>query len=98
MPSYLWINYICETELARIIRQERFEITFDKDFHGVLQGCSERDNSWITPQIFETYEQLYQWGAAHSVEAWQDGKLVGGGYGIALGGRFCRGKYVSSRP
>lgn len=77
-----------ETELARIIRQERFEITFDKDFHGVLQGCSERDNSWITPQIFETYEQLYQWGAAHSVEAWQDGKLVGGGYGIALGGVF----------
>jgi leucyl/phenylalanyl-tRNA--protein transferase len=77
-----------EKELGRIIRQGRFEITFDKNFRDVMIGCSERDDSWITPQIMEVYEQLHQWGAAHSVEAWQNEKLVGGAYGVALGGVF----------
>lgn len=81
-------NLHVEKELGRIIRQGRFEITFDKNFHDVMLGCSERDNSWITPQIIDTYETLHKWGAAHSVEAWQDGELVGGGYGVAIGSVF----------
>jgi leucyl/phenylalanyl-tRNA---protein transferase len=72
-------------ELTRIVRQKRFEITFDQAFREVVLACSERSRTWITPQIIDIYEELHRWGVAHSFEAWHDGKLVGGNYGVALG-------------
>ena len=70
------------------IRKEMFEIRFDTSFRAVLEGCADRESTWLTEEIMEAYEELHQLGFAHSVEAWQDGELVGGGFSVAIGG-FC---------
>jgi leucyl/phenylalanyl-tRNA---protein transferase len=75
-------------ELARIVRQQRFTVTFDTRFDEVAHSCADRAETWITPPIRRVYEELHRRGVAHSVEAWQDGALVGGGYGLALGTMF----------
>ncbi len=77
--------------LARLARSTRFEIRIDSDFPAVMRGCAERrepDGTWIDEEIFKSYDALYRAGHAHSVEAWQDGALAGGLYGVALGGAF----------
>ena len=77
--------------LARVARSGRFDVRIDADFEGVLRGCAERpdpDGTWIDSEIFESYWALHRAGHAHSVEAWQEGVLVGGLYGVALGGAF----------
>jgi leucyl/phenylalanyl-tRNA--protein transferase len=74
--------------LAKTVRQRKFEIKIDADFEGVLRGCAARDETWITANIHTVYAELYRAGLAHSVEAWRDGELVGGLYGVALGGAF----------
>lgn len=78
--------------LARRIRSDRFQITFDRDFAGVVAGCAEprRDDqsTWITGELANAYVGLHQRGFAHSIEVWQDDRLVGGLYGIAQGGVF----------
>ncbi len=78
--------------LERTIRQNRFKITFDRDFAGVVRGCAEpapgRDDTWITPEFVEAYQRLHRLGWAHSAEAWYDDQLVGGVFGIAIGGFF----------
>lgn len=77
--------------LSRLLRQGRFEIRLDHDFAAVIHACAERpdeDSSWIDEEIVQSYCALHQHGFAHSVEAWQDGALVGGLYGVALGGAF----------
>ena len=77
--------------LARTLRQERFEIRVDTDFRAVISGCAERvdaDGNWIDSEIIESYCALHDLGFAHSVETWQDGRLVGGLYGVALKGAF----------
>jgi leucyl/phenylalanyl-tRNA--protein transferase len=77
--------------LARIIRQGRFELRVDSDFAGVIHACAQRqddEGSWIDDEILESYCGLHRAGIAHSVETWQDGTLVGGLYGVALGGAF----------
>lgn len=78
--------------LARTLRQQRFRISLDTDFPGVIRGCAEprRDEpgTWITAEIRQAYERLHQLGLAHSVETWRDGRLVGGLYGVALGRAF----------
>ena len=74
--------------LAKTIRQRKFQIRLDADFEGVLRGCASRDETWITPIIHAAYADLHRQGLAHSVEAWQGGELVGGLYGVALGGAF----------
>jgi leucyl/phenylalanyl-tRNA---protein transferase len=67
-----------------------FEIRVDTAFSQVMAGCADpsRDGAWITPAITEAYTQLHDLGWAHSVEAWQDGELAGGLYGLAIGGLF----------
>lgn len=79
--------------LKKILRKQPFEITLDQDFSGVLQGCAAARNytedTWITPEIQAAYLDLHRKGYAHSVEAWLDGKLVGGLYGLAIGRIFC---------
>jgi len=74
--------------LARHIRQQPFEIALDRDFEGVLRGCADRPETWINPQLFELYLELLDLGVAHSLETWQGNELVGGVYGITLGGCF----------
>ncbi len=79
--------------LERTIRSGRFQVTLDTDFGGVIRGCAgvERikgDGTWIVPEMIEAYERLFAAGHAHSVETWQDGELVGGAYGVAVGRAF----------
>jgi leucyl/phenylalanyl-tRNA--protein transferase len=77
--------------LARTLRSRRFEIRVDTDFRGVIAACAERedaDGNWIDHEIMESYLALHARGFAHSVEAWQDGRLVGGLYGVSLKGAF----------
>ncbi len=75
--------------LARTIRSGRFAVTFDRDFAGVIRGCAVRaEGTWITPDMVAAYERLHALGHAHSAEAWRDGELAGGVYGIAVGGFF----------
>ncbi len=76
-------------DLKRILKQNRFQITFDADFEAVIRGCADRpEPTWISEEIISAYVRFHQAGFAHSVEAWQDGELVGGLYGVALGGAF----------
>jgi len=75
--------------LARTLRRGRFEIRVDTDFEGVMRGCADRpEGTWISERFVEVYAALHETGHAHSVEAWRDGRLVGGTYGVALGGAF----------
>ena len=74
--------------LARLVRQERFEVVSDRDFPAVIRACAARSTTWISDEIVEIYEVLHQWGYVHSVECWQEGVLVGGLYGVTLGGAF----------
>ena len=78
--------------LARTIRQDKFEVTIDSDFEGVIEGCASprpgRRSTWINSQIRSLYRDLFKQGHCHTVEVRLDGALVGGLYGVALGGAF----------
>ena len=78
--------------LRKTLRRGLFQITFNQDFQAVIEGCaaprSYADGTWITPAMQEAYVQLHRMGIAHSVEVWQDGRLVGGLYGLAMGQLF----------
>lgn len=74
--------------LQKTIRQGTFEVTIDRAFLDVMRGCADRDPTWINDDILEHYNVLFEKGICHSVEAWHDGKLAGGLYGVALGGAF----------
>ncbi|WP_458790107.1 leucyl/phenylalanyl-tRNA--protein transferase [Yoonia sp. MH D7] len=73
---------------AKTLRKWECEVTFDTAFAEVVTGCADRDETWINGTIFELYRALHHSGDAHSVEVWQNGKLVGGAYGVAIGGAF----------
>jgi leucyl/phenylalanyl-tRNA---protein transferase len=80
--------------LKRSLRSGLFSITLDRYFRGVMQQCAgprpqyPDGGTWITAEMLEAYERLHKLGYAHSVEIWQEGRLVGGVYGVALGGAF----------
>lgn len=74
--------------LLKTVRQGKFEVRVNADFEGVLRGCAGREETWITEEIHTVYMALHRHGLAHSVEAWRGGALVGGLYGVALGGAF----------
>jgi leucyl/phenylalanyl-tRNA--protein transferase len=74
--------------LKRTLKRNRFEIRINADFEKVLQGCAQRRETWINDEIFSSYNNLHRLGYAHSVETWLDGELVGGLYGVAIGGAF----------
>jgi leucyl/phenylalanyl-tRNA--protein transferase len=77
--------------LARALRGEGFEIRVDTTFRDVIVACSARadaDGNWIDQEIIDSYCNLHALGHAHSVEAWRDGALAGGLYGVAIGGTF----------
>lgn len=74
--------------LAKTVRAGKFEIRIDGDFEAVMRACGAREETWISEEIVRAYTALHRLGLAHSVEAWQGGALVGGLYGVALGGAF----------
>lgn len=79
--------------LGKFIRTDPFEIRVDSAFAEVLSACAapgttDRSESWINRPIAECYQALFHAGHAHSVECWQDGKLAGGLYGVAVGAAF----------
>ncbi len=78
--------------LLRSILADGFTVTADRNFAGTIAGCAtpvpDRTDTWINPQIERLFIELFRMGHAHSVETWQDGTLVGGLYGVALGGAF----------
>ncbi|ATQ43205.1 leucyl/phenylalanyl-tRNA--protein transferase [Caulobacter mirabilis] len=80
------------SRLARTVRSDRFQITVDQDFSAVVEACAEatadRPDTWINFPIQHLYEALHRSGRAHSVEVRREGRLVGGLYGVSLGGAF----------
>lgn len=78
--------------LAKELKRDRFDVTADTDFRAVMRACAEsapgREDSWINGQILDAYAALHDQGFAHSVECRQGGALVGGLYGVSIGGAF----------
>lgn len=97
-------NFHMSKRLKRLMRQGRYTVTFDKDFEGVIKACAGKREghfhlTWITPRIMHAYARLFDAGYAHSFEVWNaDGKLVGGGYGVALGNVFFTESQFSHEP
>lgn len=85
-------EFHCSRRLARTLRQQVFTVTFDQAFALVVAGCAAprpgQDGTWIVPEMQEAYCRLHAEGWAHSVECWQGDELVGGLYGVSLGGCF----------
>ncbi len=83
---------VISKKLTRTVRSDRFEIRIDHDFAAVIEGCAAagvgRERTWINDRIRTLYGQLFDLGHVHTVEAWQDGEIVGGLYGVALGAAF----------
>jgi leucyl/phenylalanyl-tRNA---protein transferase len=102
-PSLYWIDpqqrgvipldgFHVPRRLARTVRSGRFEIRIDHDFEAVIAACAVsapgRNKTWINRRIRRLYSELHRQGHCHSVEAWRDGKLAGGLYGVRLGHAF----------
>jgi leucyl/phenylalanyl-tRNA--protein transferase len=85
--------------LRRTVRSGRFTHTVNHDFAGVIRGCASgrAEGTWITPEMIKAYEDLHSLGHAHSLEIWQRGDLVGGIYGVAIGGFFAGESMFSRR-
>ena len=102
-PTILWIDpeqrgiipldrFHTPRRLAKVIRQERFGIRADSAFADVINACAEerpnRPRTWLNDELIGLYCALHDLGYAHSIECWRQGKLVGGVYGVSLGGAF----------
>lgn len=78
--------------LRRTVRSDQFHVTFDHAFEEVIEGCAEateiRPRTWINDRLVTLYTSLFHMRNAHSVECWSNGKLVGGLYGVSIGGAF----------
>ena len=82
---------VVSRSLRRSIRRRRFEVRADTAFAEVMRACADarRGHTWITDEMFEAYTRLHALGFAHSIEVYARGELVGGLYGVSLGGTFC---------
>ncbi|MEN7551213.1 leucyl/phenylalanyl-tRNA--protein transferase [Rapidithrix thailandica] len=96
-PNPRFILYPSQIKVSKsmrqVLRQNKFEITFDQDFEGVIRGCQNiprpgQQGTWITQEFIDSYQQLFDMGFVHSVEVWQNGELVGGLYGGYMGKCF----------
>ncbi len=74
--------------LRRVMNQNRFEVAIDRDFAAVVNGCSNRTETWISDELKQIYHQLHRAGWAHSFETWQGEQLAGGILGIVIHGAF----------
>ncbi len=89
--------------LAKVIRRGVFEVRYDTDFAGVVAACSRvprpgQEGTWITDDMIQAYTELWRLGHAHTAEAWRDGRLVGGLYGVTVGGVFCGESMFAREP
>lgn len=91
-PEIRAIIPLDRVHIPRSLRKEidrgTFTVTVNTAFEEVITACSERDDTWISDEIIETYTQLHHMGYAHSVESWFEGSLVGGLYGVSIGAAF----------
>ncbi len=98
LPSQI----IVRRSLRKTLRNRRFDIRFDTAFSEVIRACAEPRGevvgTWITPEMQSAYIRMHELGYAHSVEAWFEGELVGGLYGMALGRAFFGESMFSRRP
>ncbi len=83
--------------LRREIRKNTYTITVNTCFDRVIANCAQRPDTWINDEVIEAYSQLHRLGYAHSVEAWYEGSLAGGLYGVAIGGAFFGESMFSTR-
>jgi len=74
--------------LRRALNQDRFQVAIDRDFPAVVEGCADRDSTWICDDLKEIYTALHAAGWAHSFETWQGDRLAGGILGLCIGGAF----------
>lgn len=81
-------NYNIPRSTKKVIEGENFEIKFDTDFAIVLEGCADRESTWISEELKTAYKRLKKRGYIHTVETWKNGKLVGGLYGVTFRGAF----------
>jgi leucyl/phenylalanyl-tRNA--protein transferase len=86
-------DLIVQRSLRKAIRRQPYELTMDRAFLAVLEGCAAsprpgQTGTWLIPEMVDAYRQLFDLGFAHSIEAWRDGELVGGLYGVSLGAAF----------
>lgn len=114
-PEIMWIEprerailpldaLVVSHSLAKVLRQDRFEVTCNRAFADVIAGCAaprdgeddEVSESWISQRIAASYTLLHKMGQAHSIECWRDGRLVGGLYGVGFDRVFC-GESMFSR-
>ncbi len=84
--------------LRQTLRKQRYEIRINTAFEAVMRECANRPNTWISPEMIALYTELHHMGYAHSVESWYQGQLVGGLYGVALGGAFFGESMFSRMP
>ena len=88
LPSELHIS----RSLYKLLRNHSYQLSIDQDFAGIISACSEprskSEGTWITPELKAAYQHLHLLGIAHSVEVWEQDRLVGGLYGVALGKVF----------
>ncbi|MBL8048213.1 MAG: leucyl/phenylalanyl-tRNA--protein transferase [Chthonomonas sp.] len=73
---------------AKFLRSHPYRVSFDENFAGVIRGCRRPEDNWITPPIIEMFTEAHRAGIAHSCEVWDGNELVGGTYGLAVGGIF----------
>jgi leucyl/phenylalanyl-tRNA---protein transferase len=97
-------DFHLSNNLRRLMRQDRYTVTFDRDFEGVIAGCAGRRQgrwhlTWITPRIMRAYAEAFDAGHVHTYEVWnQAGELVAGGYGIVTGGAFSGESQFAHEP
>ena len=100
-PDLFWVDpeergvfpldgIVVSRSLAKTVRSDRFTVHVDRDFDAVIEGCAaaDRPDTWINSTIRSLYGRLFKLGSVHTVEAYRDGDLVGGLYGVSLGGAF----------
>jgi leucyl/phenylalanyl-tRNA--protein transferase len=86
-------DLVVQRSLRKVIKRRPYELKMDTAFGDVLRGCAEvprpgQTGTWLIPEMVDAYTKLFELGFAHSVEAWEGDKLVGGLYGVSLGGTF----------
>lgn len=97
-------DFHISNNLARLMRQKRYSVTFDRDFDAVIAACAGRREgrwhlTWITPRIMRAYAEAFDAGYAHSFEVWNKaGELVAGGYGLAIGQSFTAESQFTREP
>lgn len=84
--------------VLRTIRSNQYTLGINKDFEGVIDGCANRESTWINTTIRDTFMFMHKVGLAHSIEVWKDDELCGGLYGIALGGAFFAESVFQNKP